>query len=260
MPVLTSLLDIALPLVVSLLLLLWLNRLVTVTVVRLFWHFVGDSRLAFLLYALLILPGTAVHELSHWLAARLLGVRAELPVLLPRTIKLQGPVTLGHVMIARTDVVRRSLIGVAPFLAGSALVVLIARQAFGLDEPTRVLVGTEGALKVAAALLRSVGDSVRARPDAWLYLYLLFAISNGMLPSPSDREAWPWVAFLAALVVAATYLFAGVPELPAILTLWLLRMVRWLTFAFLVTVVINTCFVLGTWPLERLVAAVRGGA
>lgn len=259
MPPLASLLDVVFPLIASLLLLLWLNRLVTLTVVRLFWHLFGDARLAFLLYALLILPGTVVHEMSHWLVARLLGVRAQRPVLLPRKIKAQGPVTLGHVMIAHTDVVRRSLIGGAPFLVGSALVALIARQAFGLDEPTQVLIGTEGALKTAGALLGSVGDIIRARSDAWLYLYLLFAISNGMLPSSSDREAWPWVAFLALLLFAATSLFVGVPEFPLTLMLWSVQMARWLTFAFLVTIVINIFFMLGTWPVERLVAVVRRG-
>lgn len=257
MSLVSSLFDLGLPLLGSLLLLLWLNRLVTLTAVRLFWHLVGDARLALLLYALLILPGTAVHEISHWLTARLLGVRAQLPVLLPRKIKARGPVTLGHVMIAHTDVVRRSLIGVAPFLVGSALVALIARQAFGLDEPGRLLAGTEGVVPTVGGLVGSVWDFTRSRNDAWLYLYLLFAISNGMLPSPADREAWPWVALLGIVVGGGVLLTVGVPEVPAALALRALQVVRWLTFAFLVTIVINTFFVLGTWPLERLAAAVR---
>lgn len=254
---LAPLVNVVLPLVGSLLVLLWLNRLVTVTFVRLFWHLVGDARLAFLLYALLILPGTAVHEISHWLAARLLGVRAALPVLLPQAIDPRGPVTLGHVMIARTDVVRRSLIGAAPFVVGSTLVALIARQAFGLEEPGLSLSGAFDTFGLLANLVSGLWVFIQTGNGAWLYLYLLFAISNGMLPSQSDREAWPLLAATVAVILAVVYLVVGIPRVPQMVTVWSVSAIRWLTFAFLVTVVVNSFCMLGAWPLERLASIVR---
>ena len=44
----------------------------------------GNDDAALLLYALLLLPGVALHELSHWAMARLLGVRTAGMNLWPR--------------------------------------------------------------------------------------------------------------------------------------------------------------------------------
>lgn len=49
-----------------------------------------------LLYWLFVLPGTAIHELSHWLVAALLGARPGFPSLLPEKAD-SGDWTLGSV-------------------------------------------------------------------------------------------------------------------------------------------------------------------
>ena len=63
-------------------------------------------------------PGVALHELSHALMARLLGVQTANLTMVPRR-QADGHVRLGSVQVERVDVIRGSLIGLAPLLVGS---------------------------------------------------------------------------------------------------------------------------------------------
>jgi len=69
----------------------------------------------------LFLPGTLIHELSHVLMAVLLQVPVGNMQLIPKLVGQD--IKLGSVEIAKTDPIRRVLIGMGPFLFGSALLV-----------------------------------------------------------------------------------------------------------------------------------------
>ncbi|MFO7682523.1 MAG: hypothetical protein R6X34_20995, partial [Chloroflexota bacterium] len=56
----------------------------------------GKPEYAVILYALVLFPGVLLHELSHWLAASLLGVRTGRFSLLPRR-QPDGSIQLGYV-------------------------------------------------------------------------------------------------------------------------------------------------------------------
>ncbi|MGH2542941.1 MAG: hypothetical protein ACRDIB_09100 [Ardenticatenaceae bacterium] len=221
--------------------------LVTQVVIGFFFRITHNPALAMLTYALIVWPGTVLHELAHWVVARLLGVRARLPYLLPSGMDKQGRMVLGHVVVQRSDVIRRALIGVAPFVVGSATVALLAHRAFALPIPAINATGIGGLATLVAAL-----PAIWQTPNAWLYLYLLFSFANGMMPSPSDREAWPVVLLFALLIAALIFLFVGVPQVPASVARGALRAAAWLTFAFSVTVLLNAALLLLVWPLERL--------
>jgi hypothetical protein len=243
-----------------LVLLIWLNRVVMTLVMRLVYSLSRNMHLAVLAYALLVLPGTAVHELSHWLVARLLGVPAGMPVLVPQHIPQQlgngSRITLGYVMIARVDFLRSSLIGVAPFVAGCALVALLAQWVFATEALT-LLLNAGGVQASVRALVASLWDFVQVRQGGWVYLYLIFAVANGMLPSPSDREDWPWVLIFLALLLGGIYFAIGVPAVPTDMTTAAVTIIQWLTFALLVTVVIDVACLIVLLPVERLFALVR---
>lgn len=243
-----------LPFALSLGGLLLAHRLATHVLISFFYRLTHSISFSMLLYALLVWPGTALHEGAHWITARLLGVRASAPHLIPGRVDEKGRMVLGHVMIARTDLLRRSLIGAAPLFFGSAAVVLVARHAFALPFPAQDVVGLASLRPLLAAL-----PGVFEARDAWLYLYALFAIANAMLPSPSDREAWPMLGLFVSIIAAALLLVVGVPQLPAALSLWGLRVVGWLTFAFALTAVIDGALFLVLLPAERLLHVLRGG-
>lgn len=69
----------------------------------------------------LFLPGTIVHELSHAFMAGLLQVPVGEIELMPRL--LDNNLKLGSIQVAKSDPIRRFLIGSAPFLFGASLII-----------------------------------------------------------------------------------------------------------------------------------------
>jgi len=160
----------------------------------------GKPERAVILYAIILLPGVFLHELSHWLTATFLGVRTGTFSVIPK-MQPDGTVQLGYVEYFKGRTlgpIRESLIGGAPLIAGTAVILLIGFRIFGVTElATAIQSGQIETLSVA------LGD-VFQTPDFLLWLYLLFAIANGMMPSRSDRRAWP--AFLWTMVAVGIIL------------------------------------------------------
>ena len=66
----------------------------------------GDGQIALVLYFVLMLPGVLIHELSHALAAWLLGVKVRHLSIGIRRKRRGGQVALGSVEVAGTDPLR----------------------------------------------------------------------------------------------------------------------------------------------------------
>src|SRR3990167_10497015 len=83
---------------------------------RFFHSISGSEKAAVILFSILFFPGTLLHELAHWFAAKLLFVHTSGMEFLPQ---IEGDsIKLGSVSIAKTDPIRRLLIGVTPVLVG----------------------------------------------------------------------------------------------------------------------------------------------
>ena len=209
----------------------------------------GHPTVAMWVFFIIFLPGTLVHELSHWLMAKLLAVRTGRIELWPRAQK-NGAVWLGSVQIARTDPVRASLVGLAPLLSGSLLAALIGAH-LQLDT-----LGSALAAGAWPSVWQQLGRSL-ALPDFWLWVYLLFAIANRMLPSPSDRQAWrPVIIFLGLIsigIVASGWTPAITPEAGTMLR----DVVGFLLYAFTLIVAVDLSVATLVAVLEFIVGAVR---
>ena len=83
------------------------------------------------LFSLLFFPGVLLHELSHFLMARLLGVRTGRFSLLP-SLMPDGKLRLGYVETDETDLLRDALIGTAPLITGGAAVAYLGISRLGL--------------------------------------------------------------------------------------------------------------------------------
>lgn len=205
----------------------------------------GSDNAATLAHFLLLLPGVVVHELSHWLAARLLGVRVGAISIGPERRRGRA-MRFGSVQIARADPVRESLIGLAPLLSGTAVVLVLARWAFGL------LPSSAPDLSGWPARLLACLHA----PDAWLWLYLVFAVANTMLPSASDRRPWRTFALYLALVLAVAYALVGIPRMAGPWLAWGLRLVSYLAYAFSLTAIVDLAalvpLLLLEWAAGRL--------
>ena len=212
---------------------------------------VGDNEAAMFLYFVLLLPGILIHELSHWLAAKLLGVRTGKISLWPS--KRRGnQMRMGSVRIARTDPFRSSLIGVAPLISGSLVVLIIGQLILGLGDLGEVLINGEW-----EPFWESILAHLQA-PDFWLWLYLIFAISNAMLPSETDREPWRPVILFMGLTAFLFYLTGWVRQAPEVVTAASLTGLSYLAYAFSLTVLVDAVFIAVIAVLEVLASRLTG--
>lgn len=156
---------------------------------------VGRPEWAIIIYSIVLFPGVLVHEVSHWLMATILGVRTGRLSLLPRR-QPDGTLQLGYVEYYKGRTlgpIRESLIGGAPLLAGTASIWLIGFYIFGVTD-------LAAALQTADIDIMTVAlTELFATPYVLLWIYLIFALSNAMMPSRSDRRAWR--AFILIMVV-----------------------------------------------------------
>lgn len=104
---------------IELLLLFFLSRQLTSELSTLFVRIFRSQKVSVFLIALIFLPGTIIHEFAHAIVAKLLFVHVGKMELMP---SLTGEsLKLGSVEVGKTDIVRNFLIGVAPFIVGTSL-------------------------------------------------------------------------------------------------------------------------------------------
>jgi hypothetical protein len=238
-------------LVITLLTLLWMHGWINRHVQGLGLLISGDDEVALILYFLLFLPGIVVHELSHWLAAKLLGVRTGRISIQP-TKKSRGRMRLGSVQVARADPLRSSLIGLAPLVGGSLLTYLIGEFVFGFRGLDQVLTSGDW-----GRFWHELGEYFHV-PDFWLWLYLIFAIANAMLPSETDRQGWRSVLIFLGLVAVLFYLVGWVPQMPAGWAQAFLTFTGYLAYAFGLTVAVDLVFIAVIFLAESLLTALKG--
>jgi hypothetical protein len=182
---------------ISLLCLLFMQRWIHAHLHGVSLLLTGRPEWAVIFYALVLVPGVLLHEASHWLTATLLGVRTGGMSLTPRRLP-DGSLQLGYVEYYKgpgVGAIRESLIGAAPLVAGTVVILLIGHRVFSVTNlADAIRSGDINILTGAMTQLLSI-------PNVLVWLYLLFAISNAMLPSKSDRHAWPAFLFIMGGVI-----------------------------------------------------------
>jgi hypothetical protein len=209
-----------------------------------------DREIAVVLYALPLMPGIVLHEISHALTAGLLGVRAGPVSIRPRLADER--IQLGFVPVEETDFVRASLIGLAPLLVGSGIILLIGYLVFDIDAMQRGFVDGDW-----AGVARGLGEVLKAS-DLWLWLYLIFAVSNTMLPSESDREAWMPILLFMVFLAALAWLAGLGPKIIHRLGRPFDVAAPWLMAMYAFTIVADLPFVLLIALLEQILGRLRG--
>jgi hypothetical protein len=193
----------------------------------------GSQQTALLLHYLVLLPGILLHEASHWVAAKLVGVKTKSISLRPKS-RSGGSVRFGSVTVVKSDPFRESWIGLAPLLTGTAAILALARWQFGIES-------------VSPLTLQGIADTLAASlkaPDALLGVYLIFAVSNAMWPSESDRQPWGMVVLLLGLGAGIFYVAGLIPQLAAGVGQWVRTAVDYLAFAFALAVSVDIPFAL----------------
>jgi hypothetical protein len=230
---------------------IYLQRFLQREIQAIFLLITRQPEISTALFSLLFLPGVLLHETSHFLMARLLGVRTGRFSIIPKKLE-GGRLQLGYVETAKTDFFRDALIGVAPLVTGGVFVAFAGVSRLGLNMIWVNL--SQGQLSSINIAIKSIV----VRPDFWLWFYLTFAISSTMLPSASDRRAWvPLILVILGMV--GLILLIGVGS-------WLLTKfgsglkaaIDAVSMVFGITVILHLILSPPTWLIRKLISRMVG--
>lgn len=171
----------------SIILLYLTRRKLTVELGKLIRRFGGGHRTFAIVWSLIFLPGTIIHEISHFFAAAITGThtgRIEIFPTLPRggIGQEEAPknIHLGSVQTQELGLFRGFLVGAAPFLVGLGLLIWIAGQL----QVTPLRQGFEGL----------ASDKIQVTWPLLFKLYLFFNVANSLFLSWVDfRHALPLI-------------------------------------------------------------------
>jgi hypothetical protein len=224
-------------LIVTFLLMHPLKRWISAHVQGVAFLMTGSPQVALWFFWVLFLPGTLLHEISHWVTAKVLAVKTGRFSVWPQ-VKKKGELQMGSLQVEVADPFRHSLIGLAPLVFGSLAVLLVGLGRLELGQVGEAL--RTGDLEVVLEMVARI----LTVPDVWLWIYLIFAISNAMLPSPSDRQAW-WSVFIYLSLALLLAIGLGLNPIfsPSIQTIGL-TIITQLLYAFLITIAVDILFIL----------------
>lgn len=188
------------------------NRLTT-DIYRATLRLTRNGRMSMSVTTLFLFPGTIVHELAHLFTAEILGVHTGKLSLAPDDIReyetesergtRQGfSMAAGSVMVAKTDPIRRTLIGIAPLVVGLPTLTIISYYALPyvmtiLDRLTK------GSIPGIAETSVMIGS-----------LWAIIAVSASIFPSPEDMHGvWPVIITLVLFTVPL-FFFQIIPQVP----------------------------------------------
>lgn len=214
----------------------------------------GNKQWAIVLYAIVLFPGVLLHELSHWITANILRVKTGKFSVLPKSIA-DGSVQLGYVEYYKTSKVgpiRESLIGSAPLVTGTAVVILIAFKIF--DVPTLSASIVSGDIELLTNALVALFET----PDFLIWLYLLFAISNAMMPSSSDRRAWPAFALIMVVFAIILYLLGLADNFVESLVGPAATVFGYLGLAYSLVIGVDIFFIFFVYIIESMISRIKG--
>lgn len=177
---------------VLILILFLISRQLTSEIYLFTYQLTNKERISTSFLAFLFFPGVVIHELSHYLCAKLLGVQTGKISLLP---KREGEyVKLGSVSVVKSNIVKEFLIGIAPLFVG--IFIILSAVYFMLQDFSSFNI-----LKIV------------------LSIYVIFVVSNTMYASRKDFQAA--LPFMTAIIMVGIASFIVGVRLPDVSVEWL---------------------------------------
>ena len=172
----------ALLLIIEIFILYLLSRRVTKKVHQFFYRLTKSEKWTNYLFAVFFLPGTFLHEVAHFLVALALLVPVGQLELMPE-MEEKNRLKMGSVPVAKTDLIRRAAIGIAPFVLGLVLIFVslawVKSQNLFANYLIVILLG-----------------------------YLVFEVGNTMFASAKDLEG-AWVLLVGFLLIPLSLYVLG---------------------------------------------------
>lgn len=185
--------------------------------INLLWGIAGRSY-AKVLYFVILFPGVIIHELSHFFIASLLFVPTGEISIFPEEKKI------GSIQVAKTDPIREAIIGLAPTILGTGIILAI----FSFAEPKNIF-----------------------------WFYLVFAINNTMFASESDRKSWLGLLAFITLVTASLYLFGVLPLVTGPLLHYARLSAHFIATAYAATFLVNLVFIIPLFLLQKIIKKIK---
>jgi hypothetical protein len=231
--------------------LILLQRLLHREIQSVFLILSRDGRITMSIFSLIFLPGVFLHELSHFVMAKILRVPTGRFSILPQPLP-DGRLQLGYVETGRADIVRDSLIGAAPLIIGTLFVAYVAIYRFEMRVMWDVL--RNGQFNLFWMATRAL-PNVR---DFYLWFYLVFAVSSTMMPSESDRHAWLELVISIGVLFSITLLLGAGPWMLSTLAPRVSNFLGFVAVIFGLSNFVHVLLILPTALLHKLLARVTG--
>ncbi|GAB4421354.1 MAG: hypothetical protein Kow00106_18240 [Anaerolineae bacterium] len=215
------------------------------------WVLTNNKKTATALYYVLLLPGVFVHEFTQYLVAGALNVRIRRVIAWPEA-QDNGTLRLNFITLQRARPLERAIVGAAPLATGLALVWVISTQILNLEDVLAALLQSD--LPRLTSALRVLAGT----PDFYLWLYLMFAIGNAMLPTPADREGWPLILAIFGGIVAFLVVIGVGEVLLQTFTGPVAHAVELLATAFLTVLIVQIPAIIAIAILEGLAIRLTG--
>ena len=238
-------------LIATLVILLVLQRSLHREIQAIFLIITRSPNLTIGIFSLLFFPGVFLHELSHLLMAKLLGVQTGKFSLLPQVMD-DGRLQLGYVEAASSDFFRDSLVGLAPLISGMVFIAIAANIPMHLTIMWDTLRNGQWSLFLAGL------QELPTVPDFWVWFYATFAVSTTMMPSESDRHAWLPLGLVSAILIGVAILAGAGPWLLANLAPPFNQFLRSTAVILLVSIVVHILLIMPLFLIHRLLSRLTG--
>jgi hypothetical protein len=207
--------------------------------------------IAVVIFSIIFFPGVLLHEGSHYLVARLLGVRTGGFSLIPRPLG-DGKLQLGYVETVSADWLREALVGAAPLITGGLFVAYAGLFQLKLITLWQAL--WAGSLDIFLGSFRTL----MSRPDFWLWFYLALVVSSTMLPSESDRRAWLPLGLILLSLLGISLVAGAGPWLYQNLASPLNQVLRSISIVFTISGALHLILLPFIWLFRHLLARILG--
>jgi hypothetical protein len=167
--------------------------------------------------------------------------------------KRRNAIELGSVTVSSGGAIRDSLVGLAPFLAGTAVLLLISYYVFDV-----AALGEAWRTAGWAGLWDNLGGIWRVA-DFWLWAYVIFVVSNSMAPSEADRQPWVLAGIYLGIALLIVWLFGGFAALSGEFLDEVMGALQVLTLGFLFTLAMNAIIAAFLWLTDLVVIQAQGG-
>lgn len=202
-------------------------------------------------FSLIFFPGVFLHELSHLVMAKLLGVRTGKFSLIPEPMP-DGRLQLGYVEAAESDIFRDSLVGAAPLIVGTLFVAFVAVERLHLVVMWDTLRSGQWSLFILGL------ENLPSIPDFWIWFYLTFAVSSTMMPSESDQHAWLPLAIVATILLGLGIVAGAGPWLVDNLAKPLNDFLRGTALILFVSVLLHAVLIVPLMLIHRVLTRLTG--